>query len=104
VQPHVPWAYGIGFAASIVFSLWVPVRMLPWWLAVILGGVVLVLAAIVWQTAAGSSMRKHAAVVMGFVATGLLLNSIWPIVLLIPTVQAVRKWPEVRETGSREGP
>lgn len=106
MKRHVPWAYAIGFTVGALITIWVPVRILPWPLA-IAGGIGLFLLA---STSARigdlyeSRIRLHGTLLAAYAGGALLINSIWPLVLLIPVIQVIRQWPEVRESGGREGP
>jgi hypothetical protein len=100
------WTLPVAFAAGGLFHLWVSVKLLPWWLLAAPIGVVLLIAAkplVFPSTRRDPDGRTVAGLGLAHLGASLVINSLWPIVLLIPAVSFIVRWESVRETGGREG-
>ena len=96
------------FGAGVLLHLWKPIELLGnRWVASALG-IALVGAAVVlafWAGGAGSAVRLQSAAALGYLGAAFIVDSVWPIALLLPALAFIIRWRAVTvQTGRRQPP
>lgn len=96
------WTLPVTYAAGVALHLWIPLRLLPWWiLAVPLGATILVASKPLLFPSPRRSPdgRTLAGAAVAYAGAALLVNSLWPLVLLVPAVSFAVRWGSPRRAG-----
>jgi hypothetical protein len=111
VRPEVVrralWTLPFAFATGLLFHLWVAVRLLPWWPVAVPAGALLLVASkplLLPSPRRTPGGRTVAGAAVAYAGASLLINSLWPLVLLVPGIFFIVRWTSVRATGGAEGP
>jgi hypothetical protein len=88
--------------AGVVLHLIRPARLLPdWWMGVAIG-LPLVAGGVAIALVADHRWAKPAGAVVASAGAGFAVNSVWPLVLLLPALVLAVRWRVVRvQTGHR---
>jgi len=93
------------FALGVVIQVWNPRRVLACWCLAIPIGMLLLIAAVLVAIPVrrrGSANSWGPPVVFAYLAASALVNSMWPLVMLLPALILVIKWRAVQvQTGRR---
>jgi hypothetical protein len=103
-RDHLHWIVAPFVVAGVLLHIWVPARLLPeWWMGVAAGVPLVAAAVAVWFVASGP-YRRAAVVVVAAVGIGLAVNSLWPIVFLLPALVTAAKSRAIMVQTARRPP
>jgi hypothetical protein len=96
------------FAAGVALHIWDPRRVLPCWCMAIPLGILLLTAAALLVIPARKEQTTSAwgpPLVLAYLAATALMNSLWPLVMLLPALILIVKWRAIQvQTGRRPPP